>query len=520
MKVVNAKSPLSPNLYLMTAIVISIIGSAAAISGCNRGAAPTPAASKTAAVNQAALVSTSKVRVGSISNIADLTGSLTSEHDVMIGVKASNRMVAVYAREGDVVHAGQIIAQQDTTDLKNQLDQQQANLISSHTKLEQANVTFNNAKTTLALTDAQTKSAVLQAKAALQAIKDQAVIVKQGARDQEKQQAKENVAAAQADRDKSRSDLKRYQDLYRQQAVSAQQLDQAQATADSADARFSSSQQAYSLSQEGSRPEEIRRANSAVEQSNQALISAQANRDQIILRRADVETARAGILSAKAGIRQSDAAVRLAQQAIRDASIICPIEGVVAERKVEPGMQVATVKPDVMRIVSLDNIYFDAQLSESQYSSVSEGQAVDIAVDALPGQKFTGKVKKIFPVANSTARSFTVRIAIANERHLVRPSMFARGKIVLQTHRNTVLVPRDSVLDISGNSGRVVVVSGNIAENRKVKLGFSSNGEIEITSGLKETDVIVTVGQSQLQDGDKIQVQSGVDNPVLGYGVN
>ncbi len=510
----------SIRVHQIVSLFAAFFGVGIVLSGCKRGADPAAAVSKTATVNQAALVSTAKVKQGSISSTAELTGTLTSEHDVMVGVKASNRMVAVYAREGDVVHAGQVIAQQDTTDLKNQLEQQQANLISARTKLEQANAAFNNAKTTLTLTDAQTKSAVLQAKSALQSAKDQSLIVKQGARDQEKQQAKDNAASAKADRDKARSDLKRYQDLYRQQAVSAQQLDQAHATADSADARFSSAQQAVSLSEEGSRPEEIRKSISAVEQATQALITAQANRDQIALRKADVDTARAGILAAQAGIKQANASVRVAMQAISDAAIICPIEGVVAERKVEPGMQVATAKPDVMRIVSLDDIFFDAQLSESQYSSVSEGQAVDISVDALPGQKFIGKVKKVFPVANSSARSFTVRIAIANERHLLRPSMFARGKIVLQTHKNTILVPRDSVLDISGDSARIVVVNGDTAEIRKVKLGFYSNGEIEITSGLKTSDVIITVGQSQLQNGDKIQVQSTANNPVLGAAVN
>ncbi len=520
MSVYKIKSFRSNKSIRTSAALILIISTAVLMGGCKRPADPAASPAKTAAVNQGALISVTPVKTGSISSIAELTGSLTSEHDVTVGVKASNRMSAVYAREGDVVHAGQIIAQQDTTDLKNQLDQQQANLISARTKLEQAKVAYDNAKTTLSLTDAQTKSAALQANAALQAAKDAAAIVKKGSRDQEKQQAKENVAAAQADRDKARSDLKRYQDLYRQQAVSAQQLDQAQATADSADARFNSAQQAYSLTEEGSRPEEIRRANSAVEQANQTLITAQANRDQVTLRKADVDTAKAGILSAQAGVRQAEAAVRLAQQAIRDASIVSPIEGVVAERKVEPGMQVATAKPDVMRIVSLDDIYFDAQLSESQYASVLEGQTVDISVDALPGQKFVGKVKKIFPVANSSARSFTVRIAIANERHMLRPSMFARGQIVLQMHKNALLVPRDTVLDILGDNGRIVIANGDTAEVRKVKIGFTSNNEIEIVSGVKAGEKVVTVGQSQLQDGDKIQIQPSSGGIVTGSVMN
>lgn len=491
------------------------------LSGCRGGSkAPAPSATPASAQNAATLVTVAPAHIGSISDVAQVTGALNSLNDVVVGVKLAGKIVAVYAREADIVRAGQIVAQQDPADLQAQLDQARANLESARTKLAQARAAYQSAETNVTLTDAQTRSAVRQAQAGLDVARQQSLVVQRGARTQERQQAVDTLNSAKADRDsaranrdKARADLKRYQDLYRQQAVAAQQLDQAQAAANSAEAalsaaeaRVGNAQQAVSLIQEGSRPEDIRRSQASVEQANQGLITAQANRDQLALRRADLETARAGIAAAQAGVAQSQAAVRLAEQGLNDAAIRSPITGVVAERKVEPGMQLGAGK-DVMRIVDLKSVYFDAQLSESQYAGVSSGQVVDVTIDALPGRTFQGTVSKIFPVASSTARSFTVRIKLNNEGNALRPQMFARGQIVLATHRNAVLVPREAVLDSVGSQGRVFLAVNNKAVERKVKLGYQTIKDQEITSGVKAGDLVVVVGQSQLQNGVSVQTQ-------------
>lgn len=505
-------------------IVTVSVFSFAALSGCSKKA-PDAAAEvpggKTASTQSTPIqVSVTPVKLQPMTDSADVTGALAALNDVTVSVKIAGKMAAVYFREGDVVRAGQIVAQQDTADLQAQLDSQRANLLSAQTKLSQATVALTDARTNLKLTQDQVESSIKQAQAGVESANQQLAIMKQGARVQERQQAEENVKSAKADvdaavsdRDKARKDLKRYQSLARQGAIAPQQLDQAQSVADSADARYLASQsrfnaaaQSASLVQAGNRPEDISKAGSALEMAKQILVTALANRNQINLRRADVENTQVGILSAKAGIAQSQATVRLAEHALHDASILSPIDGIVAERKAEPGMQISAAKPDVLRIVSLNNIYFDAQLTEAQFSEVRVGMAVAVSVDARPGKTFQGTVAKIFPVASAQARSFTVRITLVNEGNLLRPQMFARGRIVLTTHPNARVVPRDGVLDTNGDSGRVYVVKDGKAEERKVKLGFSNVQVTEVTSGLETGDEVVTSGQGQIQPGDKVKV--------------
>ncbi len=513
-----------PVRRLSLSIVLACSCSLIVTAGCGKKpeAPPTDApGAKPASLQTTAIqVSVTPVKIQSVSDVAEVTGALAALNDVTVGVKISGKMAEVYFREGDVVRAGQIVAQQDTADLQAQLELQRANLLSAQTKLSQSRVALTDAETNLKLTQEQVESSIKTAQAGESSASQQLAIIKQGARLQERKQAEESVQSAKADvdsaladRDRARKDLKRYQSLARQGAIAPQQLDQAQSVSDSADARYlavqsrlNSATQSLSLIQEGNRPEDIRRAEFSLEQAKQARLTALSNRNQISLRRADVENARIGILSAKAGIEQSQASVRLAQQALQDASIKSPIDGIVAERKVERGAQVAVAKPDVMRIVSLNNIYFDAQLTEAQFSEVRVGQSVAVTVDARPNKTFQGTVAKIFPVASAQARSFTVRITLQNMGSLLRPQMFARGRIVLATHPNALVVPRDAVLDSNGSSGRVYVVKDGKAVERKIQTGISSVQLVEVKSGVEQGEEVITSGQGQIQPGDKVKV--------------
>ena len=497
-------------------------------------------AGKDKMVSQAAAVSVVSATRATVSHAINVTGTLGTLNDVTVGVKSPGKISAVYAREGDAVHAGQVVAEQDPADQKAQSDQAYANLLSAEAKYEQAKVVYKNAVTTLQWTKDQMSSALKQAEAGLRSAKDSAAMVKDGARDQERKQAEDALEGAKADkqraefdlkradseRKRTRSDLKRYQDLSKQDAIAAQLLDQAQAAADSAeaaynsavaalsssDSRFKSAQQALSLIQEGARKEELGKAEASVEMAKQAVMTASSNLDQVKLRAADVENAKVSIQAASAGVQQAKAAYALAQQALKDTKIISPIEGVVAERKVEPGMQLGAGK-DVMRIVALRNaIYFDAQVPETDYAQIVIGQTVDVRVDAISKTPFKGIVSKVFPVASATARSFTVRITLPNEGKLLRPNLFARGEILMATHKNVVVIPHESVLDAKGSEGRVFVADGDKAEERKVALGFSTLLNWEVVSGVKEGEKVVTIGQGTLQNGDKLKVQTAGGN--------
>src|SRR5262249_15126179 len=121
---------------------------------------------------------------------------------------------------------------------------------------------------------------------------------------------------------------------------------------------------------------------------------------------------------------------------------------------------------------------------------------------------YHGTVTRILPVASSAARSFTVRIDFPGDNRL-RPQMFARGAILIATHRGATLIPKDAVIfDPTNNSARIFVVdSRDNAEERTIKVGYSDPQYVEALSGVKPNEKVITAGQTTLQNGDKVRVQ-------------
>lgn len=525
----SGSGPRITNSELLAAFrlpIAALLLSLLAIGGCGRkpaaGTAMAPGSGTALAAPAATPVTIAPVISHDISKTIQVTGSLVALQDVVVGTKLAGRLASVYFHEGDAVSAGQAVAQMDTVDLAAQAQQAQANLQTAITKVEQARAqmaeaqsALQQAKTTLRYTRSTTASAVAAAQAGVQAAQEQLAVVQQGARPQERQQAEEQVRSAKASYDKARSDLKRYQQLFRQDVVPQIQLDQAQATRDSAEAAYNSALQAQSLMQAGARPEQVREAELAVMQAKDALAKAEADRDSIVLRGQDVASARAGvnvaaagIHAAEAGVAQSQAALRIARNGLANTRIQSPITGIVAERRAEPGQQLGAGAA-VMRIVSPRSVYFQAVLSESQYAYVRPGQSATVTVDALPGRAFAGHVTRILPVASSAARNFSVRIDFPPHPRL-RPQMFARGAILVGTHHGATLVPKDAVIfDPSRGTARVFITrpDGTVAE-RSVRLGYSTPRYVEILSGVQPSQQVVTTGQTALQDGDRVKVQS------------
>lgn len=501
----------SDRFLILSSLLVTVM-----FAGCGHKSAPK--AATTPASSEAVQVETSPVKTGTIQDTASVTGTLTALNDSQVGTKAAGLLVAVYKREGDRVTKGEVVAQQDTADLENQLQEQQAlvaqqeaNTSSAEAKVQQAETTWQNAVTTLQITKSQTASAVAQAKSTLNSAEQSLQVTVEGARVQQRKEALAQVASAKATLNNAASNLKRYEELYRENAVSAQDLDTNQTAFDTANANYNNALQAYDLLQAGPRPQEIQQAKDQVQTAHQQLLTAEANTSQVAMEQENVRSAFQGIGAAKAAYLQAKAAVaqaiatrNYAAQQVQDCSIVSPFNGVVSQRLAQPGEQMGAGKP-VLEIVSLRDIYFDAQLPETQFSEIHVGLPVQVSVDAFPGTILTGKITHIFPVASSTAASFTVRVSLPNDARQLRPQMFARGTIILATHTNVLIVPRQAVVNLLQNKGQVFVVKDGVAHAVDVKFGIMNANEYQALTGLSVGDKLVTLGAGELQDGMKVQ---------------
>ena len=173
-------------------------------------------------------VQVATVQTGTIAETVPVTGNIQALSDVQISARAAGRVIAVNYREGQVVRAGQIVVQQDTTDLQANVQQAQANIAQA-----QANVSSNIAKLAQAQTNYRlqiqtAKQAVLQAKAQVASANQNYLKVKGGNRPQQILQGQNQVALAKANLDNALTILNRNKSLFAQGAIARADLDTAQ----------------------------------------------------------------------------------------------------------------------------------------------------------------------------------------------------------------------------------------------------------------------------------------------------
>jgi membrane fusion protein (multidrug efflux system) len=136
---------------------------------------------------------------------------------------------------------------------------------------------------------------------------------------------------------------------------------------------------------------------------------------------------------------------------------------------------------------------------------------VDVQTDAQPGRVFQGVVTRIYPQGSSTSRAVPIRVTISNAQGLLRPNMFAQGKITTAIHHNAVLIPRTAIVqaasDTSEEAGkaRVFTVENGVASEHWVTLGLAvDKGDWVEVKGLAAPATVVVLGQNSLKDGQKV----------------
>ena len=190
---------------------------------------------------------------------------------------------------------------------------------------------------------------------------------------------------------------------------------------------------------------------------------------------------------------------------LENTTLVSPISGVVTARNYDIGDMAAGLPIFVVQRINPVKIMIS--VSESLYTYVKKGMAVEVELDALPEQKFSAKVSRITPSIDASTRTFPVELTLANDKELVKPGMYARVTMNYGTRKN-IVVPDVAVVKQLGSGNRYIYVynqDGTVAY-KKVELGRRFGDKYEILSGIADGDVVVTSGQVALKDGIAVEV--------------
>ena len=199
------------------------------------------------------------------------------------------------------------------------------------------------------------------------------------------------------------------------------------------------------------------------------------------------------------------------------ARLISPITGVVTEKVTEPG-NLLQAGSEVLKIGDFSRVKVVVQISELELAQIQIGQSVQVRLDAFPNQGLIGKVTRISPTADATARLIPIEVVIPNIGGKIGSGLLARVNFETQTPQR-VVVSQTALQKQAGEQGNrgaedkvgTVFVVNDIAGKTKVTpravtLGTKADGKVEILSGLQTGDRYVVRSGKPLKDGDTVSL--------------
>jgi HlyD family secretion protein len=432
-------------------------------------------------------VQTGKVVKQDLTSLVTASGEIKPKNYINIGANAIGSITELLVKEGAHVRKGQLLAKIEDVQPEADVQAQRANIGGAEA-------------------DSNAAEAGLKAS-------DENIVTMQAAIDKDK-----------ADLARMKAELDRAEALYKEQLMAKQDFELR---------RFSFEAQ-----------------QSAVKQSEARLTQARAQREQVA---AQLSSAQRRVAMAKANlIRYNDL--------LQKHNSYAPLDGVVTNLPVRVG---ETVVPGlqnqngtiIMTIADMSLITAEVKVDETDIVNVTLGQPVDITIDAIPNKTFKGHVTEIgntailrssgvaasqSAISSQEAKDFKVVVALDNPPDEIRPGLSCTAKITTATRQNVLTIPIQALTvrqkgDLeakpAGSTGvaaatksdpaaekakkeeiqGVFVINGEKAEFRKVETGITGATDIEVLSGLKDGDQIIT-GTYQVIRTIKNATQVKVDN--------
>ena len=211
----------------------------------------------------------------------------------------------------------------------------------------------------------------------------------------------------------------------------------------------------------------------------------------------------AGMQSYKSNVEQLDAVL---EHVDAKGNVIAPISGTVISLSASEGGFISASAP-VAVIDGVDRMEVAVSVSEALVPKLARGDEVDVSISSL-GVSTVGTIKSIDLAANMQTKLYNVTISIQEDIPGLLSGMFADVSFRTDTSANTIVIPTEAILT-SNDVQYVFVVENDAARYVEISAGLTGNGVTEVTSGLKAGDMLVTVGQAYLSEGDPVRIVSG-----------
>ncbi len=412
-------------------------------------------------------VETTVVNKSSIKTELEYAGQIQSLETVSVMGKISGTVTSTNKNIGDRVTAGEVLFTIDRKDVENQIKQLEA-------QVKLANQGVNTAQNSLnTIEGSQYQSSLIQMEAGIESTRTQI----------------ENANIA---------------------------LENAMVSYDAAEKNYNNSKTLYDggvMSKNDFEAVErgLTQAKAGVDQAKNGVLTAETSLAQQIStyeltkNKAVAENKKAaslGVNQATASVESAQVQLDIARQSLEDTSTKSPISGIVSGKNAVTG-QIISPQNVAYTISNMDQVNVQVKVSEMLINKIAVGNEIQVKVNSID-TPLVGRITEINPVADQTS-TYPIKITLDNPDHLIKPGMFATVIFETDKSENTIVLPHQSVLR-EGESYFVFTENNGVVKKVEVEVGLDNGESIEIIGGLLENDVVVTKGQTYIEDGEEVNV--------------
>ncbi|SFU02348.1 membrane fusion protein, multidrug efflux system [Algoriphagus locisalis] len=233
----------------------------------------------------------------------------------------------------------------------------------------------------------------------------------------------------------------------------------------------------------------------------QKLFESQENRQKQLLAREAISQEEYDIVLNQYNTTLSD--LKLVEAQLSKTVIRAPFNGILGLRQISEGSVIGTADV-IANFVNIDPIKIEFSIPERYANQVSVGSPIFFTNESSP-EEVQGKVYAFEPQIDAATRTLKLRAESPNKERKYLPGMFVRIRFVLDEVEDALMVPSESVIPELQGYKVFVVGADNKAEERSVEIGTRTESHVQIISGLKEGDLVLTTGVLQASTGTPVE---------------
>jgi RND family efflux transporter MFP subunit len=249
-------------------------------------------------------------------------------------------------------------------------------------------------------------------------------------------------------------------------------------------------------------------ARTTAESSGASVRAAEA---QLRVAEVQVTTQESQVRLSQAQVETHRATLQLAQTNLGNTRLTAPFAGWISQRNLDNGASVSaqsagtsTTSVGILVLQDIETVKLQLEVPERDIARVTVGAPVRITADPYQGQGFTGKVVRVVHSLDPRTRTMGMEVDIPNADRKLKPGMFARAEVLVDTRKGALTVPVEA-LRVGEARPSVMVVKNGVVEPVVVELGLSDARFVEVRQGLSEQDQVILEGKDLVKPKQKVR---------------